>query len=62
MIPGIDAVWPPVAGWGILDFLWFSDVVSDVDEAHSAAVSGRSFGIRFWLVIVALATRCGIPL
>jgi hypothetical protein len=51
-----------VAGWGILDFLWFSDVVSDVDEAHSAAVSGRSFGIRFWLVIVALATRCGIPL
>ncbi len=32
---------------GILDFLWFSDVVSDAEEAQSAAVSGRSSRIRF---------------
>jgi hypothetical protein len=42
-------------------FFGCSDVVSDVEQAQSAAVSGRSSGIFILLVIVAVAAGCCVP-
>jgi hypothetical protein len=42
-------------------FFGFCDVVSDVEQAQSAAVSGRSYGIFIFLVMVAVAAGCCVP-
>jgi hypothetical protein len=49
VIPGKGAVWPPGGPVGIFGLSLVVDVVYDVIEAQSAAISGRSSGKCFLL-------------